>query len=256
MTARAAAATRRRSPDLEMARVTVRQLLTRRRTILIVLLALVPILLSVIYRVGDPNRDVGSLRDWTSGIFDALVSTTLVPLIALLFGTAALGSEIDDGTVIYVLAKPLARWRVIADKFAVAGGLAALLSLLSTVPTVVIGLAGAPDVVQLVLGYSLAAIVGAFAYTSVFLALSLLTGRALILGLGYVLIWEGAIASLLPGTRLLSIHQYMIGVAALGDGREVAVPASSAAPLAVLAIVLALGVAVRRLRSFELGRAD
>lgn len=251
-----AAPIRRRSLDLEIARVTARLLLSRRRTILIVLLALVPIVLAVIYRVGDPNRDPGSLRDWTSSIFDALVSTTLVPLIALLFGTAALGSEIDDGTMIYILAKPLRRWRIIADKFAVAGGLAALLSLLSTVPTVVISLAGVSDAVPLILADSLAAIVGAFAYTAVFLTLSLLTGRALILGLGYVLIWEGAIANLLPGTRVLSIHQYIIGIAALGDGREVPVPATSAAPLAALAVILALVIAVRRLQSFELGRAD
>lgn len=246
----------RRSLDVELARVTARQLLSRRRTLLIVLLALVPILLVVLYRLGDPGRDAASLRSWTASMFDALISTTLVPLIALLFGTAAIGSEIDDGTVIYVLAKPLGRWRVVAVKFAVAAALGSVLSLLATVPTAVIGLAGVSDAPQILLADSLAAIAGAMAYGAVFLALSLLTGRALILGLGYVLIWEGAIASILPGTRLLSIHQYLLGIAAWGDGRTAAVPVTSAVPLAILVTVGALALAVRRLQSFELGRPD
>ena len=32
-----------------------------------------------------------------------------MPLVAVIFGTGALGSELDDGTVVYLLAKPVPR---------------------------------------------------------------------------------------------------------------------------------------------------
>ena len=52
------------------------------------------------------------------------------------------------------------------------------------------------------------------AYACAFVALSAFTGRALIIGLAYTLIWEGILAGLLEGTRFLSIRQATLGIAA------------------------------------------
>ena len=41
-------------------------------------------------------------------LLDGLVVTTLLPLAALVYGTAALGAEIEDGTAVYLLSKPVA----------------------------------------------------------------------------------------------------------------------------------------------------
>ena len=58
---------------------------------------------------------------------------------------------------------------------------------------------------------------GALEYTAVFLALSLVTSRALVVGLAYVVIWEGAVAGLFEGTRILSVRQHALAIAdALG----------------------------------------
>ena len=48
------------------------------------------------------------------------------------------------------------------------------------------------------------AAVGALAYSALFLALSLVTRRPVLLGLVYVLIWEGLLGNLVSGTRVLS----------------------------------------------------
>ena len=48
-----------------------------------------------------------------------------MPLVALILGTAALGSEIDDGTAVYLLIKPIPRWRIALAKILVAAGLTA-----------------------------------------------------------------------------------------------------------------------------------
>ena len=48
-----------------------------------------------------------------------------MPLVALIFGTAALGSEIEDGTAVYLLIKPIPRWQIALAKILVAAGLTA-----------------------------------------------------------------------------------------------------------------------------------
>ena len=47
-----------------------------------------------------------------------------------------------------------------------------------------------------------------------------MTWRALIIGLVYVLLWEGALGGLLEGTKFLSIRQATLGIVA-GLGGEV-----------------------------------
>ena len=54
--------------------------------------------------------------------------------------------------------------------------------------------------------------VGACAYSAFFLLLSLLTRRPVLLGLVYILIWEGLLAQFVSGTRVLSIEQYVIAI--------------------------------------------
>ena len=39
-----------------------------------------------------------------------------MPLVALIFGTAAIGSEIEDGTAVYLIVKPIPRWRIVAGQ--------------------------------------------------------------------------------------------------------------------------------------------
>ncbi|MFL5718697.1 MAG: ABC transporter permease subunit, partial [Chloroflexota bacterium] len=93
--------------------VTLRGMLGRRRTVLLALLAGLPVLIAVLVRLsgGRPDAD---------RVLDNLVVRTVMPLVALIVGTAAIGSEIDDGTAVYLLIKPIPRWRVAASKILVA----------------------------------------------------------------------------------------------------------------------------------------
>jgi ABC-2 type transport system permease protein len=98
-------------------------------------------------------------------------------------------------------------------------------------------------------------LVGSFCYISVFLTLSLFTRRALLIGLVYVLVWEGALSALLPGIANLSIRQYALGVASafwqMPSGEARLTPSTSL-PLAIILVVVALVLATWRLRRFEL----
>ena len=64
------------------------------------------------------------------------------------------------------------------------------------------------------LAFAVACLVGGSAYAVAFMALSVFTSRAFLLGLAYVLIWEGVLSGLLEGTKFLSIRQATLGLAA------------------------------------------
>ena len=246
---------------LEVVRVTARQLFGRRRTLLMGLLALIPVLLALIYRLGgSESGSVDGDREFLTGLFDALIVTLLLPLAALLFGTAAFGAEIEDGTVIYLLAKPIGRLSIVLAKLVVAAGATFVMVGASTLGSGLIVLLGVPDGPSLIVGYLVGVAAGSVVYAAVFVALSLVTGRALIAGLLYVLVWEGLLANLFAGIRVLSIRQYVLGLAdAAGVAGRItsdALPAGSALMLGAVVAVLGVGVALRRLRGFEVPQSD
>ena len=126
-------------------------------------------------------------------------------MIALIVGTGVLGSEIDDGTVAHILAKPMPRSEIILSKLVVA---VVVTTVTVGVPLFVVGLiAGSSSWPRAGRRRRCSA---ALAYCALFLALSLLTRRPVLLGLLYVLIWEGLLTNLLSGTRVLSIQQYVL----------------------------------------------
>lgn len=193
--------------------ITARQLLSRRRSLLLVLLGAIMVLVAVALRV---SLDEVYLQEYTAALLNNFGVATLMPLVALLFGTGAIGSEIEDGTAVFLLAKPVSRWSILVSKLVVASGASIVLT---CVPIFVAGLivdGGLGD--GLVIGFTVAAAIGSILYCTVFVALSLVTGRALVFGLAYVLIWEGLLAGLFAGTRTFSIRQQTLAIAdALSD---------------------------------------
>jgi len=244
---------------VEIARVTARQILGRRRTILLVLLAAIPVLLALLFRLAGPDSP-RALEAFTQSVFVAMVVTLLLPLVALVFGTAAFGTEIEDGTVVYLLAKPVRRRTVVLAKWLVAAVASLALTAAATLLAGLLGLSGRPNGLETTIGYTVAVAAGAVIYAAVFVALSLVTGRALIAGLLYVLVWEGALADLFSGIRFLSIRQYILGIAdAAGVGGRVTSDTLELGTAVILATIVVAGafvVAVRRLSAFEIPQAD
>ena len=238
-----------------IARLTLGQLLGRGRTILMALLALLPVVLAVGYRLGSKDTDQ---QEWVADVLlDGLVVTTLLPLTALVFATAALGAEIEDGTAVYLLAKPVRRSRIVVGKLVAAWLVTSATILASGLVAGAIGLSGAEQD-GILLGFGVALVLGALVYCALFLMLSVVTSRALIAGLAYVFIWEGLVNGLFAGSRLLSVRHYTLAVA---DVFVDLPPDVFDAKLgAVSGIVLMASVAggsgwyaVRRLRRFEIG---
>ncbi|MEJ3743852.1 ABC transporter permease subunit [Actinomycetes bacterium KLBMP 9797] len=224
--------------------ITARGLFGRRRFLLLLPLPLLVVGLAAL------TRGFGVAPEhWAEPVLVGLGFAVVLPVIALIVGTGVLGAEIDDGTIVHILTKPLPRWEIILPKLAVATGVTALTV---AIPMYVAGVLA--DSVRLGLGLALASAMGALAYSALFLALSLVTRRPVLLGLVYVLIWEGLLGNLISGTRVLSVQQYVIALAdkvaptPLLEGR-VSLPVAL-----VMSAVFAIGftaLAIDRLRSFS-----
>lgn len=234
--------------------LTIRALLGRRRTLLMLLLAGMPILLGLLIRANDDDLSLRILGQTIDGI----VIRTVLPLIALVFGTAALGSELDDGTGIHLLTKPIDRWVIVVSKAIVAGTLTAVLVVPSTVVGGFLmgGLGG--DSISVTFAFALASLVGSFLYAAIFLVLSSITTRGLIIGLAYALIWEGLVAGLLPGSQVFSVREYLTGIVqtltpeAVGES----LVGTGGFLYAAVAFVLVLAIGSVRLARYEARGAE
>ncbi|MER7890451.1 ABC transporter permease [Micromonospora sp. NPDC094482] len=224
--------------------ITARGLFGRRRFLLLFPLPVVLVLLAVLSR--SLGVDPG---EWGPPVLVGLGLAVVLPVVALIVGTGVLGAEIDDGTVVHILTKPLPRWQIVLPKLAVATGVTAATV---AVPLYVAGVLA--HSVGLGLALAAAGCLGALAYSALFLALSLLTRRPVLLGLVYVLIWEGLLGNFVSGTKVLSIQQYVIALAdrlAPTGLLETNVSVPVAAVMTGLVSVGFTVLAIDRLRSFS-----
>jgi len=227
-----------------IARITARGLLGRRRFLLLIPL---PLLLVGFTFLAEADGDPAS--EWGPPVIQGLGFAAVLPLIALIVGTGVLGSEIDDGTLLHILAKPLPRYEILLTKLAVAAGVTAAVA---APPLFVAGLVAESAAVGLAL--AVAAAIGAIAYCSVFVAMSLMTRRPVLLGLVYVVLWEGVLGNIVPGTRSLSIQQHVVSIAHWLAPTDALVTNVSATVALVMSSVFVVGftwLAIRRLRLFS-----
>src|SRR3954471_22448495 len=157
--------------NLTIASITLRGLFGRRRFLLLLPLPVLLVGLAVL------SESVGAKpEDWVFPVVAQLGLAVVLPVMTLIIGTGVLGSEIDDGTIVHILAKPLPRREIILAKLLVSW----LVSwVVSGVPLAVCGfIAGSGG---LALGLFVGAGLGALAYSAIFLLLSLLTRRPVLI---------------------------------------------------------------------------
>lgn len=230
--------------DPTVLRLTWRGLFGRRRFLLLLPLPALLVGLALLAEVLG-----ASPSDWAQPVLVGLGFVVVLPVMALVVGASVLGSEIDDGTVVHILAKPLPRRAIVLAKLVVA--------VLVTTLTVGAGMVLAGLIAgsgELALGLLAAVAVGALAYSALFLVLSLVTRRPVLIGLVYILVWEGLLANLMEGTRVLSIQQYAVTVADTVAGTPLLTGTVSMPVALIMAGVITVAatlLAIDRLRSFS-----
>ncbi len=227
-----------------LVRLSVQAVLGHRRGLVIVFVPAALLVLSVIVRL---------LTDLQVGV-DAAVGlgfSLALPLVALLASSAVLGPEVDDGSIVYLLSKPVSRHVISLSKFAAAWGVTMVLGAL---PLALVGLVLDPGQGRRALALAAGGVVAGTAYAALFLAMAALTRHAVVIGLLFALLWEGVLSLVLVGIRWLSIGAWGREVTAtispgLPDGDVGTTYALVAASVLTVASVWFAG---DRLRSFTL----
>jgi len=226
--------------------LTVRNGLGARRTVVLVILPVILIGLAITVRAL-----VGVDEDATIGVMVGLGLTVVLPLVALIAGTSVLAAEVDDGSIVYLLAKPISRHTIVVSKYVVA--LTATI-LFTTLP-IMLAAAIMTGELRGAIGYAAGALLGAFAYSAIFLLLSCVTRHAVAAGLLYVLIWEGLLGGLLSGVRWLSVGAWSTSLADSIVNDDILTKPVSPAYAIIATLIVTVGavwLAGDRLRSFRL----
>lgn len=155
------------------------------------------------------NRSDEFAAEMYNNITFGLGMSTLYPVAALVVSTAALGEERKAHTLPFLLLKPVSR-RVIALGALTAAALSSFVILEAGV--LVTWLVGAVISGEWSIGISttVGVAVQSVASAALFVPLGLVLNRATLVGLGYLFLWEGILASIIEGIQASSIYRIVL----------------------------------------------
>jgi ABC-2 type transport system permease protein len=153
---------------------------------------------------GPSHRDLYTLMT-------NIITFRLVALCAAIFSTAVIAQEVEQKTIVYLLTRPIPRWQLLLMRTLAANVVVTLISWVAAV-SVSVGVFGPTWTPYL--GKDLAALaIGAAAYTSLFVLVSLIINRAMIVCLLFAFGWETLMPNMSGQLYLLSINSYLSALA-------------------------------------------
>jgi ABC-2 type transport system permease protein len=191
-----------------------------------------------------------------ASLAETLFLSTAVAIVSLVLGASSIGDERDDGSILHLVATPVSRRAIILAKLAAASTAVLVLCGPALAACIAIALGNATTA-RAVLWSALALILCGVAYAALFLLLALVSGRPVLVGLIYIVLWEGSVATFAPQANWLSVGAYgraMIAEGLPGAGRSNVPSISGAGAVVVLVVASALlaALATRRLSRVEL----
>lgn len=231
-------------------RMTLRALLWRKRS-----LALLAAVASVLFFTGLAIVRGDVAPDTQAIIAGRLLLTTIAPLVALVLAVAAIGDERESGTIVYLATAPRSRFAIAAEKVLAATFAALILLAPALIAVLLLSIhlgVGLGNGLRGVAGTALVVAANAAIFTTV----GLLMRRALVAGIIYILVWEGAIATVAPSAARLSVTAWG---RAISDGgifglSDDLVPTQ--APVTAVIVLVAVTALATALAGWRLGRMD
>ena len=229
--------------NLSVYRVILRTQLSPARLFVLAGLSGVAVLLAFTARAADDTVEVATQTIANFGI------NIFAAFIALSLGSAALGNLVEDRTLVYLWLRPVSRHSIAtAAMAAVVSVVAPILVVVMTVAAVITGVG------DLVAATAVATALAVFAYSGIFVALGLRFKRSLLIGLGYIAIWELLMSRLGDWFARLSIRSYPMSI--LSDATGVEMRLADRSSLASYIVPLAVGVAGLAYTTWRLTRTE
>ncbi len=190
--------------------LTLRQNVRGRRLLVLSLLFLLPVVLAAVFKfvAFPPPPDALEF----ALIFN-LLPHALVPLTALLYAAGSIQDEVEEQTLTYLLIRPLPRWALYLTRLVAAWLTTAVLTGLFTTLTLAVIYWNTPALWGEVLPRRAATVAAVMVlaqagYCSLFGLIGLLTRRALIAGLAYIIAIEGMLSNFDAMVRLGTVTYY------------------------------------------------
>jgi len=231
-------------------RLTFRALLLRKRSLALLLpVASVLFFAALAIIRGDVTPDTQAI------IVGRLLITTVTPLVALVLAVTAIGDERESGTIVYLATARISRLRIAAEK-TLAATFCTLVLLSPALITIAV-LGSHLGIGWDNIGRGIAAtILIAAAYVAAFITIGLLLRRALVAGIIYILVWEGAIATIAPSAERFSLTAWGRAISDGGlYGITTELVPTLAAPTGIVSLLVVFGLAIL-LAGWRLGRMD
>lgn len=243
------------STQLPILWLTLRQFAAGRASRVVVVFSATPILFALVFLLNANNTTPNT---FLGEVFDQFMAPTVIPLATLILATATLGNELSDRTIIYLMVKPVSTTRIVLEKFL---GTLLVTSIALITGAVITWLVlfpgpGSPTTGALV-SVLIGSVIGVASYGALFLFVSLVIPRALLVGVIYVLLWESLLARFIPGIRVLSIRHFVQSIfihVLRNSDVKIAQPSGLVVSLFVTAfiVIVSLVLASIRLRTMNL----
>jgi len=140
----------------------------------------------------------------------------LLPLSAAIYSTMIIAQEVEQKTIVYLLTRPIPRWQLIIGRWAATATTVVVIAGLGLVAAHL----GSKGGMSFILRDLLALALGAAAYTSLFMFITLLFNRALIICVLFAFGWESSVPNLPTGLQGLSVLSHMQAIAKHPDGAQ------------------------------------
>lgn len=225
-------------------RTILRQLASRGRIIGLSLLALIAPIAG--WALGSADASLDDAVNLIASVGLGLV----LPIVALVFGGAAIGDLRDDKTLVYLWLRPMDRWPIVVGAALAAATLAAPITIVPIVAAAILTGAGSGVVTATLL----ATVVGLVAYIAVFTLFGVWLKRFIVWGLAYILIWEGFIAQAGAGVAGVALRKYTRSILVERTGADLDLADFSLAVGIVVPLVVA--VAALALAAWRLSHQD
>jgi len=223
--------------------------------VIAIALALIPFLLTFFYRFMSEDGE-GERLQFILGSNREILFAVLAPLAAVIFATNAFGGEVEDGTLIYLMAKPVPRWQTVMIKYLVALGVTLLIGFAGVLlPWFALRNAELPG--SLAMGMLFGVLVSAMVYCALFVYIGLKTRRGLLFGLLYIVFFENVMSRNFDGVKSLSARELSLAAAQWASGGTIkwsapGVEMSTVWWVGSIILVVSLALAILKLTHYEL----
>ncbi|MCQ3807224.1 MAG: hypothetical protein OXB92_12450 [Acidimicrobiaceae bacterium] len=232
-------------------RLLVRQLLSRGRVAgLLGVGVIISLVVALVSRTIRDDESAGEALRLGVELMANLGFTIVVPIVALVFASAAFGDLKEDSTLVYLWLRPMDRWPVVVGAWLASVTVSLPLTLVPLTVAALIADVGA----ELVWATVLACAVGNLAYSAVFMLLGLLIKNSVVWGIGYILIWEGLVARISSVGERLAISGYTRSIMAEQTGVDLYLgnlSLTAATVVPALVVIVAIVLSSLRLRSMD-----